>query len=227
MAAVSTISVDPVPFIRAGSEVGFHLEAAAKPVNGAVPAPVSASPVDAAATGARTAIQTKMTAMQAEIGTKGPQMQAAAAAAAAALQAQDANNASPLKDLASAIPSGGGSSGGGGGGSKSGIQAVDYHTGDGRTIPSPPPRQPGVINANVQPPPPPPPPDPKHTSATGQPVCPGDQIIGNLLQILMGGAGLGVSIPAEAPTLGAATVVLGGALTSIYNGIDGLERCPP
>jgi hypothetical protein len=112
MAAVSPINIEPADFTHAGLFVGAHLEVAAKPPTSAVPASVAGSPVDVAAAGAATAIRAKIGAMQGELAPKGPDMQAKAAASAAALQAQDTQNASPLKDLASAIPSTGSNGGG-------------------------------------------------------------------------------------------------------------------
>jgi hypothetical protein len=100
------------------------------------------------------------------------------------------------------------------------IMFTDYTTGDGKKIPSPPPQPPTVINAS------PAPPDPHHTSITGAPVCAGDQIIGRLLEILAGGAGVGLSIPAEAPSLGTSTAGLLASGSLLWNGIDGLENCP-
>lgn len=130
MSAVKPINFDALDFASVGALVGAHLDAASVAPMHAVPPPVAASPVDVAATGAATAMRTKMAAMQGELAEKGPEMQGKSATSASALQEQDAQNASPLKNLASAIPSGGSSSGGGssGGGSKSGIHEVDNRT---------------------------------------------------------------------------------------------------
>jgi hypothetical protein len=74
-------------------------------------------------------MQTKMTAMSGKLTTKSGELQTTTDAGAAAMQAQDANNASPLKDLASAIPSGGG----GGGTSNGGhVDSGNYHSGQGK-----------------------------------------------------------------------------------------------
>lgn len=140
MANVSPINIDALDFASAGTLVGAHLDAASVAPMHAVPPPMAASPVDVAATGAATAMQTKMSAMQGELAEKGPEMQAKAAASAGALQAQDVQNASPLKDLASAIPSSGGSSGGGSGGSSGGssggnnghVDSGNYRPGEGK-----------------------------------------------------------------------------------------------
>lgn len=43
------------------------------------------------------------------------------------------------------------------------------------------------------------------TTITGTPLCPGDKILGHLLEILAGGALVGVSGAAEAPSLGTST----------------------
>ena len=64
------------------------------------------------------------------------------------------------------------------------------------------------------------------TTITGTPLCPGDKILGHLLEILAGGALVGVSGAAEAPSLGTSTAGLLGGASLIYNGIDGLETCP-
>jgi hypothetical protein len=64
------------------------------------------------------------------------------------------------------------------------------------------------------------------TTITGTPLCPGDKILGHLLEILAGGALVGVSGVAEAPSLGTSTAGILGGGSLIYNGIDGLETCP-
>jgi hypothetical protein len=64
------------------------------------------------------------------------------------------------------------------------------------------------------------------TTITGTPLCPGDKILGHLLEILAGGALVGVSGAAEAPSLGTSTAGILGGGSLIYNGIDGLETCP-
>jgi hypothetical protein len=80
---------------------------------------------------------------------------------------------------------------------------------------------PQVITAE----PPPAAPGPPKT-ITGAPLCPGDKILGHLLEILAGGALVGVSGVAEAPSLGTSTAGILGGGSLIYNGIDGLETCP-
>lgn len=135
MANVSAINIDALDFASAGTLVGAHLDAASVAPMHAVPPPVAASPVDVAATGAATAMQTKMGALQGELAEKGTEMQAKSAASANALQAQDVQNASPLKDLASAIPSSGGSggsSGGSSGGNNGHVDSGNYRPGQGK-----------------------------------------------------------------------------------------------
>jgi hypothetical protein len=63
------------------------------------------------------------------------------------------------------------------------------------------------------------------TTITGTPLCPGDKILGHLLEILAGGALVGVSGVGEAPSLGTSTAGILGGGSLIYNGIDGLETC--
>jgi hypothetical protein len=80
---------------------------------------------------------------------------------------------------------------------------------------------PQVITAE----PPPAAPGPPRTM-TGTPLCPGDKILGHLLEILAGGALVGVSGVGEAPSLGTSTAGILGGGSLLYNGIDGLETCP-
>ncbi len=92
--------------------------------------PVAVTPVDAVTRGAVTAMQTKMAAMSQWLMAKSGELQTTTDDSAAAMQAQDANNASPLKDLASSIPSGGGGGNGaqtlGGSPGLGKIQAFDH-----------------------------------------------------------------------------------------------------
>lgn len=105
---------------------------------------------------------------------------------------------------------------------------------DGPTpAPAPPPQPPAIKLPPSGPAPvqvitaePPDPPSAPPRTMTGTPLCPGDKILGHLLEILAGGALVAVSGPAEAPSLGTSTAGLLGGGSLIYNGIDGLETCP-
>ena len=124
------------------------------------------------------------------------------------------------------------------GGQNGTIQMAGHGFKQAPQLPSPPPAPPPGPPAVKLPPewgqqgpqvitaePPPVQPGPPKTM-TGTPLCPGDKILGHLLEILAGGALVGVSGAAEAPSLGTSTAGILGGGSLIYNGIDGLETCP-
>jgi len=236
MRNVSPINVDSLNLTRAGLLVGAHLETAAIAPVHAVPTPMAASPVDVAATEAATAIHTKMTALHGELAPTGPEMQAKSAASASALQEQDAQNASPLKDLASAIPTSGGSSGGGtsggsgaktmGGSSGQGkMQAVDHTFKLDPLISNP--KEPDKPNPIVGPPPPQPVPDTSKKSGERQVLDGMLEVVGGTLLDLGSAAALVPEIAAEVPTGGLDTPLtaasIGGLLTGTGMVEDGLD----
>lgn len=100
--------------------------------------------------------------------------------------------------------------------------------------PAPAPAPPAIkLPPRTEPPPvqvitaePPPAPPGRPTTITGAPLCPGDKVLGHLLEILAGGSLAAASGAAEAPSLGTSTAGLLGGASLIYNGIDGLETCP-
>lgn len=75
--------------VQAGSTVAELLENAAKPPTGAAPSPGASSPVDAAAAGVATSIQTKIDAMAAQLAPAGPQMRNGTSYAASTMTAAD------------------------------------------------------------------------------------------------------------------------------------------
>src|SRR5271157_2858462 len=114
------------------------------------------------------------------------------------------------------------------------IQLAGFGAKQDPQLPPPPPVPPAIkLPPRTGPPPvavitaaPPEAPPGPPTTITGTPLCPGDKILGHLLEILAGGALVGVSGAAEAPSLGTSTAGLLGGASLIYNGIDGLETCP-
>jgi hypothetical protein len=221
MADATPIQISAADLLTAGTHVAGHLQTAAIAPLHDLPAPVASSPVDAAAAGAVTAMHTKMTAMSTKLATKSSELQATTTTSAAAMQAQDANNASPLKDLASAVSStGSGGSGAGtmGGGSSQGrIQAVDrsFKTDGSDPIKiQPHPTPPQVITMPDAPNPPPP--------IQGFPKCDTGEVLKRESEVLFGGltAGAGLS---GGPLSAAAGIGSGGWM--IEDGIDALEKC--
>jgi hypothetical protein len=91
MAQVVNVSADGL--IKAAATVAEHLQGAATPPTGAVPAAAAPSPADVVAAGAAGAIRARIVAVSTQLAGTGPRLHGVTTGAAGTLQAQDAKNA--------------------------------------------------------------------------------------------------------------------------------------
>lgn len=97
--AARAVNVQPGALLAASESVDAHLLRAAEPPAAVPPATPLASPVDAAADSVAASMQTRTTTLSAQLGPKGPALQATTSAGVGGLQAQDARNSAAVAAL--------------------------------------------------------------------------------------------------------------------------------
>ncbi|MDT7720324.1 MAG: hypothetical protein QOE94_1335 [Mycobacterium sp.] len=100
LSVLTELRIRVVGLLKAAATVAEHLQGAATPPTGAVPATVAPSPADVAAAGAARAIGTRIAAVSTELAGKGPRLHGVTTCAAGSVQAQDSKNAGRIAAVA-------------------------------------------------------------------------------------------------------------------------------